>query len=179
MKTTKTTKTTVAPAAPVVTMTPEERAAEKLGYIQEDIAGSIKAARQTLARNTKQMADAMATIAGNLDCQTTNDDFAAAYNMTQSYWPLRAAAEAAGELKVLSEIATTLAELKETGQAPMAILTRLLQVVTGAALRDTSRTESSSNAYSNAMAADAGNGRGKVYRDVVTMIQIFLEKNAG
>jgi hypothetical protein len=29
------------------------------------------------------------------------------------------------------------------------------------------------------MAADAGNGRGKVYRDVATMIQIFLEKNAG
>jgi hypothetical protein len=178
MKTTKTTKTNVAPAAPAVTMTPEERATEKLGYIQEDIAHSIKRARSELARNARQMADAMATIAGNLDSQTTNDDFAAAYNMTQSYWPLRAAAEAAGELKVLSEIATTLAELRETGQAPMAILVRLLQVVTSAALRDTSRTESSSNAYSNAMAADAGNGRGKVYRDIAMMIQVFMDRNA-
>jgi hypothetical protein len=171
----KTTKTNVAPAAP---MTAEEKAADNLAMIERDIARMTKTARQTLADSSNKMAQLMATVANSLTGLTPQDDYSAAYNMTQSYWPLRDAAEAAGQLKVLSEIATTIADLKTKDLTPDAILAKLLRVVTSAVLRDTSRTESSSNAYSNAMSADAGNGRGKIYKDVAMMIQCFIDNVA-
>ncbi len=169
----KTTK--IADAAP---MTAEERAADNLAIVERDLARMTKAARKTLAEKSARMAESMARLNDHLAKETSGDDYGAAYEMTQSYWPLREACETAGQLKVLSEIATTLADLKGKGMAPATVLARLLRAVTNAALRDTGRSESSSNPYSNAMSADAGNGRGRVYQDVAMMIQCFVEVDA-
>lgn len=168
----KTTKPTVAPA---VTRTAEEKGADNLAIVEHDIARMTRTARKTLAERSARMAESMARLNDHLAKETSQGDHGASYEMTQSYWPLREAAEAAGQLKALSEIATTLADLKGKGLAAEAVLAKLLRYVTDAALRDTSRSESSSNAYSNAMSADAGNGRGKVYQEVAMMIQCFVE----
>jgi hypothetical protein len=167
-KTTKTTTTTT--AAPKLT------AAEILERFEEYLAEEIRQARRSLKRVVDAKRDEITQAFDLLNQDgAVKADAKAAYLFGQLYWGMGDGSEAAGKLKVLTEVKAIYASIREEQTEPRAILAALATRVTEMALDDYRRTENSTNAFSNVITNAIGVGRGEAYRDVARRVQIFAK----
>lgn len=151
-------------------------ATDRLIDIKNDLKNMAKRARKTLAERATRMVETMTKIASDADEGKTNGDLKASYEMMHSYSPLQEAAQKAGELQVLANALAYIEKQEEAGVGAETILRNFLQYVVSVAMQDGSRSESSSNPFSNAIQMFAGNGRGNVYRDLHLMVSHQIEK---
>lgn len=167
----KTTTTAVQP-----TVASEPFSAEKaLARVERVIAARLEDDRRVMAegigKSQKVAAEALAAL-----CNSPMDDSFGAINLyDNSYWPMEQTSEASGRLKVWSMTARSLAHLRKTEDNPLRLLCLLRDEAVRYALGDRSRSESSTNAFSNAMAMHQGNGRGYAHEQVVNLITGCLD----
>lgn len=165
-------KKTDAIAAPVAPKTPAEILAE-MDQIMGHMADS---SRKEVAAEVAKKRSAYEEMAECLTAPGDPKDIQLSRLYRNLHWGMGNAAVESGRLAVYAEFRAILAELKGDHDAPADVAAAFLDCITRQAITDVYRRESSTNPYSNALAADEGEGRGMAYRDLEGLARHYLGK---